>query len=56
MFVRPSRRAHALIPPGGQEGCVKRPRKAGDTYELLIDEMNFYHRLGEGSFYGAAEA
>ena len=55
MFVRPSRRAHALIPPGGQEGGFKRPRKAGDIYELLIDEMNFYHQLGEGAFYAYKE-
>ena len=46
MFVRPSRRAYAPLESSGK-------RKASDdvTHGLLVSEMNFYYRPGDGYRY-----
>lgn len=50
MFVRPSRRAYGLV--DDEAAGRKRKRREGDTeHLLLINEMNNYYRMREGSWY-----
>ena len=50
MFVRPSRRAWAPL-VDKTEGKIDKRRKADTNHQLLINEMNFYYRIGDGTCY-----